>query len=60
MLLSPKKATFELLIEVIFCYNSVKYEANFVILFLLSLEMISALNLYIKLKLIYKEFLTAT
>ena len=33
------------LIEVIFCYNSTKYDANFVILFLLLLEMIWALNL---------------
>jgi len=30
--------------KVIFCYNSVKYEANFII-FLLLLEMITALNL---------------
>jgi len=30
---------------VIFCYNYVKYEANFSILFLLLLEMIWALNL---------------
>jgi len=28
-------------VEVIFCYNSAKYEANFIILFLLLLEMIS-------------------
>jgi len=33
-------ATFDGLIVVIFCYNSVKYEVNFVILFLLLLEMI--------------------
>ena len=32
------------LIEAIFCYNSAKYEAIFVILFLLLLEMIRALN----------------
>ena len=39
-------ATFGSLIKVIFCYNSAKYEANFVILFLLLLlEMIWALNL---------------
>jgi len=31
--------------EVIFCYNSAKYEANFVIFFLSLLEMIWALNL---------------
>jgi len=33
------------LIEDIFCYNSAKYEANFIIIFLLLLEMIWALNL---------------
>ena len=33
------------LIEVIFCYNCAKYEASFVILFLLLLEMIWSLNL---------------
>jgi len=33
------------LTEVIFFYNSAKHEASFVILFLLLLEMISALNL---------------
>jgi len=34
------------LTEVIFFYNSAKHEASFVILFLLLLEMISALNLF--------------
>ena len=33
------------LIEANFCYNSAKYNASFVILFLLLLEMICALNL---------------
>ena len=33
------------LIEVIFGYNSAKYDVNFVILFMLLLEMIWALNL---------------
>ena len=33
------------LIEVIFCYNSAKYEANFIILFLLLFEMFWALTL---------------
>jgi len=33
------------LIEFIFCYNSAKYEANFIIIYLLLLIIISALNL---------------
>jgi len=38
VLLYRKMATFDGL-KVIFCYNSVKYDANFVIIFVLSLEM---------------------
>jgi len=34
-----------ILIEVIFCYNSAKYEANFIIRFLLLFEMFWALTL---------------
>ena len=36
------------LVEVIFCCNFVKYEANFIVIFLLLSEMIKALKLLLQ------------